>query len=390
MLCLAAVLFTVSCNKEEKKGTPSLSGYVLLHAEEPSVEDIDSYGMLVPSFTPKDLMDAGFQYADYLDVRIGDKIYLHNVPFTTGFNEVGVMETCFCDYNGLGQMYGFGLLHGNFSQRIGGTIGDRIDITLSEKQGYRKTYDIMHSVYGYDPDAYPSKEVFANFRKVTTTGMADGVLYRSSNPLNPKDNAVRYAYVDTLARNVGIKTEIDLADTEMKIRTFMEMEGYLSTYCPALFTNKHTIALGLTADTYSSTFMEKFGAGLKFMIENEPPYLVHCNEGKDRCGFAILVLEALAGATYEEVAADYMQTLINFYKIEKGDESYVLRQTLSIDRLVWLPENVDAVDDFTNIDWTKADPKKVDLHSAARNYVLGCGLTETECNTLESILTGSK
>jgi len=379
------MMMPISCRKETVR--PSVTGTILLHAGE-QVDDIDSYGMLVPSFSPKDLMDAGFEYADYLDVRIGKDIYIHNIPFTTGFNEVGVMETCFCDYNGLGQMYGFGLLHGNFSERIGGKIGDEIVVTLSEKQGYRKTYDIMHSVYGYDREGYPSDEVFANFRKVTTTGMKDGVLYRSSNPLNPKDNAVRYAYVDRLAESVGIQTEIDLADTPTKISTYRAMDGFASTYCPALVDAEKVIALGLTADTYSTTFMQNFGEGLKFMIKNEPPYLVHCNEGKDRCGFAILVLEALAGATYTEVAEDYMQTLINFYKIKKGDESYVLRQKLSIDRLVWLLENVDAVDDFTSIDWTKADPTKVDLQKAARSYVMGCGLSEAECDQLQAILRG--
>lgn len=384
-----AIIMTPSCHKHEKD-VISVEGFVSLkdYTGEDSIDDIDSYGMLVPSFSPSDLMAAGFAYADLLDVRIGDNIVLHNVPFTTGFNEVGVMETCFCDYNGLGQMYGFGLLHGNFSERIGGRIGDKIVVTMSEKQGYKDTYEIMHSVYGYDPKGYDSPEIFANFREVKTTGMKPGVLYRSSNPLNPKDNAVRFAFVDSLARLVGIQTEIDLADTEEKIKLYRTREDFTSTYCPALFDAKKVIPLGLTADTYSKTFMQTFGNGLRFMINNEPPYLVHCNEGKDRCGFAILVLEALAGATYEEVAADYMQTLINFYKIKKGDNSYKVRQTLSIDRLVWLLENVDAVDDFTGIDWTKADPKKVDLKKAAENYVMGCGLSAEECARLQKILRG--
>jgi len=378
-----------SCDKHEKDEI-SVEGFVSLrdYSGDGAIDDIDSYGMLVPSFSPSDLMAAGFSYADLLDVKIGDDITLHNVPFTTGFNEVGVMETCFCDYNGLGQMYGFGLLHGNFSERIGGKIGDKIVVTMSEKQGYKETYEIMHSVYDYDPKGYATPEIFANFREVRTTGMKPGVLYRSSNPLNPKDNAVRFAYVDSLARLAGIQTEIDLADTEEKIRTYRTRDDFTSTYCPALFDAHKVIPLGLTADTYSSTFMQTFGDGLRFMIANEPPYLVHCNEGKDRCGFAILVLEALAGATYEEVAADYMQTLMNFYKIKKGDKSYNVRQTLSIDRLVWLLENVDAVDDFTGIDWTKADPKSVDLKAAAENYVMGCGLSADECSELQRILRG--
>lgn len=402
MMAVAA-LSLVSCQQDdelnniEKKvenhnvGTPTFVGKVaqkklLMGTKE--VSEIDSYGMLVPSFTPQDLIDAGFEYSDLLDVKIGDNISLHNVPFVTGFNEVGVLETCFCDYNAQGKMYGFGLLHGNFSERIGGKPGDRIEITLAKHHGYEDTWKVMKSIYTPNRNDYDSDEIFANFRQVRTSGMGEGVLYRSSNPLNPKDNEVRYVYVDKLAKAAGINTEIDLADTMEKIAKYRETEGFASTYCPNLVDAGNTIALGLTADVYSTTFMNKLGDGLRFMINHKPPYLVHCNEGKDRCGFVIILLESLAGATYQEVADDYMQTLINFYKIQKGDASYMLRKTLSVDRLVWLLENVSAVDDYTNIDWTGKDPASVNLQQAAHDYVIKCGLTEEECVRLQNILQG--
>lgn len=350
--------------------------------------DIDGYGMLVPSFTPSDLLNAGYEYSDYLDVKIGDDIFLHNVPFVTGFNEVGVYETCFCDYNAQGKMYGFGILHGSFVERVGGKIGDKIEISLAQRHGYKDTWEVMKSIYTPNRSDYSSDEVFANFREVKTTGMGAGVLYRSSNPLNPKDNDVRYAYVDRLAAQVGIKTEIDLADTNEKIANYRNMDGFSSTYCPSLFDNGKTIALGLTADVFSATFMKKMGEGLRFMLDNEAPYLVHCNEGKDRCGFAIILLESLAGATYQEVAEDYMQTLINFYKIQKGDANYNLRRSLSVDRLVWLLENDSSVEDYANIDWIGKDPARVNLQKAAHDYVIRCGLSEQECQKLQQKLQG--
>lgn len=373
--------------------TPSLVGNVVKgngFKASKEVADIDSYGMLVPSFTPQDLLDAGFDYSDLLDVKIGDNICLHDVPFVTGFNEVGVLETCFCDYNAQGKMYGFGLLHGNFSERIGGKPGDKIEITLSKRHGYMDTWKVMKSIYSPDRNMYDSDEIFANFRAVNTTGMAKGVLYRSSNPLNPKDNEVRYAFVDKLAEAAGVNTEIDLADTDAKIATYRNMDGFASTYCPNLFDKGNTIALGLTADVYSDTFMKKLGKGLRFMINHDAPYLVHCNEGKDRCGFVIILLESLAGAKYEEVANDYMQTLINFYKIQKGDMSYALRQTKSVDRLVWLLENIDAVEDYTNINWADKNPASVNLQQAAHDYVIKCGLSESECDKLVNILQGNE
>lgn len=361
----------------------------LLKGSNDQVAEIDSYGMLVPSFTPKDMLDAGFEYSDLLDVKIGDSICLHNVPFVTGFNEVGVFEVCFCDYNAQGKMYGFGQLHGNFSERIGGKPGDRIIISLAKRHGYKETWEVMKSIYSENRNDYESDEVFANFRPVNTTGMAKGVLYRSSNPLNPVSNPVRYQYVDHLAQSVGINTEIDLADTMEKIDTYRNSEGFAATYCPELVDSGNTIVLGLTADVYSDTFMKKLGEGLRFMINHKAPYLVHCNEGKDRCGFVIILLESLAGATYQEVADDYLQTLINFYKIEKNDNSYMLRKSLSVDRLCWLLENYSSVDDCTHIDWASKNPASVNLQKAAHDYVIDCGLSEAECAKLQSILQGA-
>lgn len=375
---------------------PTLTGTVieaqkLLNDAAGRVDTFDCYGMLVPSFTPQDLKDKGFEYGDLLNVKIGDKIELKNVPFITGFNEVGVFETCFCDYNQLNTVFGFGQLHGNFKERIGGKAGDQITVTLAQHQGYKDTWEVMKSVYTYERTDYPNEndEEFANFRPVTTTGMGQGVLYRSSNSLNPKDNKVRYAYVDRLAKQYGINTEIDLADTDEKITEYMAGADYQSTYCPQLFKNNKVIALGLTADTYGKTFMETLGNGLRFMINNKPPYLLHCNEGKDRCGFVTMLLEAFAGASYDEVAADYMKTLMNFYKIDRNSDSYKMRQQLSIDRLVWLLENVENVQDISSIDWTKNDPKSVNLQTAADNYIKNCGLNSAERAQLRNILQGN-
>ena len=49
-----------------------------------------------------------------------------------------------------------------------------------------------------------------------------------------------------------------------------------------------------------------FAEGLRFFIANDGPYLIHCNEGQDRTGFSVAILECLMGASEEEVVADYM------------------------------------------------------------------------------------
>lgn len=346
------------------------------------VSGFDQYGMLVPSFSVADMKRCGFDYADLINVQIGDDVFLKDVPFVTGFNEVGVMDVCLCDYNAKGTTFGFGQLHGNFQKFIGGKVGDPIVISMSKKGGYGDLYKIMHSVYDTDRAKYGTDEQFANFREVRTTGMAEGVLYRSSNPLNLKDNPVRYACVDQLAKRVGIQTEIDLADTDAKVGDYMKYDGFAATYCPGLFEAGSTVCLGLDASVFTETFKKKLGEGLLFMVDHPAPYLVHCNEGKDRCGFVSLLLEALAGASYREVADDYMVTITNFYLVQKGSVEYDVRQKMSVDRLAWLLAHYNMIQDYNTIDWENIDPTSVDLQKAAHDYVIDCGLTESQCEQL--------
>ena len=397
--CLALAVLVLSACHSKKEGqlTYEISGEIV---------EINSYGQAIPNFSPADMKAAGFDFADLIEVTIGDDIHLMNVPYVSSFNEVAILGPSYVDYNARGDDYGFSMLNGDFHHYIGGKVGDKCTMKLASKGGYRKTYELMKSVYPVERREGESAEVYANFRMVTTSNIASGVLYRSSNPLNCVNNPGRYRVVDSLARVVGIKTEVDLADTPQKVETYMKSEGYASSYCPKLYSDGNTIACGMSADVYGDDFKSKLGNAVKFMIAHEPPYLIHCNEGKDRCGFVIMVFEALAGADVDELRRDYMVTMLNFYKIPKDGESYRMRQSLSIDRMIWLMENEDALERFKEIDWDNIDISNIDwegmgfyknpdfqgatLQAAAKKYLMECGVTADECDALKSILTGNK
>ncbi len=379
---MVAVFFLSACSDNEtgSKDTPTISGHIV---------EVNSYGQPIPSFTPADMKEAGFDYADLMNVKIGDKIELTDIPYTTSFNETAILSLSYVDYNAKGDDYGFGMLNGDFHYYVGGNVGDTVVFTLSKKNGYKKTYDLMRSVYPTEQRANETAEQYANFRMVTTTGIAPGVLYRSSNPLNCVKNPGRYKVVDSLAREVGIKTEIDLADTPENVNTYISSDGYASTYCPQLFKEGRTIACGMMANTFNDDFKQRLGKAIKFMIANEPPYLIHCNEGKDRCGFVSMVFEAFAGASVEELRRDYMITMLNFYQIPDGGESYKLRQSLSIDRMIWLICNEDALNDYTAINWDKMNFVAIEsiLQESVKEYLKSCGLTDEECAALHDRLT---
>ncbi len=378
---VTVALFTACSDSSDE--TPVSTGIITGR-----IVEVNDYGQPIPNFTPADMKQAGFDYGDLLDVTIGSNIRLEYLPYVSSFNEVAILGPSYVDYLAHGDDYGFAMLNGDFHYYIGGEVGDTVVMKLQEKGGYKTTYELLKSVYQEQRQPGETAKEYANFRMITTTGIAPGVLYRSSNPLNCAKNPGRYAVADSLAQTVGIKTEIDLADTPEKVREYMATDGYASTYCPKLFNEGNTIACGMMANTFHKDFKAKMGEAVRFMIAHEPPYLIHCNEGKDRCGFVSMVLEAFAGATLDELCRDYMVTMLNFYHIPDGGESYNLRQSLSVNRMLWLLCNEEALDDYNNIDW---DYKFSDLEGlvqpAAEKYLKECGLSDSECNQLRAILS---
>ena len=395
---LAVMVTLTACHHKDPdaKTVPEISGTIV---------EVNSYGQPIPSFTPAQMSAVGFDYADLVNVTIGDTLVLNNVPYVSSFNEVAILGPSYVDYNAHGDDFGFAMLNGDFHYYIGGEVGDKVTMTLAEKGGYSKTYELMKSVYPVDRRSNETAEQYANFRMVTTTGIAPGVLYRSSNPLNCVKNPGRYSVVDSLARLTGIKTEVDLADKPEEVEKYMATEGYASTYCPALFKAGNTVACGMMANSFCDDFKTRLGTGVKFMIAHEPPYLIHCNEGKDRCGFVSMLLEALCGASIDELRRDYMVTMLNFYQIPDGGESYQMRQSLAIDRMIWLMCNEESLEDYKKIDWNTIDVSDIDweglgfyktklqgstLQASATKYLKECGLTDSEIAELRRILTEGK
>ena len=65
---------------------------------------------------------------------------------------------------------------------------------------------------------------------------------------------------------------------------------------------------------------------LNFLSGQEPPFLVHCSEGKDRAAFASMLLEALMGATEEEIVADYLTSYENYYHLDPNADAGLLEK----------------------------------------------------------------
>ena len=234
---------------------------------------------------------------------------------------------------------------------------------VSEKEGSAEPHERLRAtdVRGdYDSDA-----VFANFREVRGGRLRRGSLYRSSIPSSTE--RPRAPYADQLAREAGIRTVLNLANSPERLKKNMESPACRSPYYRMLWRGGNVIARALPAAPEHATFRAGLAEELRFMTKHPAPYLIHCAEGKDRAGFVSFLLAALLDASLNELKDDYGQSFVNYYHLKRGEPRYVTH----VD---------DGIESFCRaIAWTPKEP----LRRVAERYLRGIGLTVAEIETLK-------
>ena len=119
------------------------------------------------------------------------------------------------------------------------------------------------------------------------------------------------------------------------------------------------------------------------MIEHEGPYLLHCTYGMDRTGFTIAVLEALMGASVEEIQADYAKTFSNYFTVIDSKQVTLNEQQVDFFKSVVL-RNLRAVYHAEGIEVPETDD--ADWVTATENYLEKLGMTPQEISELKDRL----
>lgn len=294
------------------------------------------------------------------DVSVGE--YLLSVGDATGFVTLEVLNGDPAEAIGIGRDVKFPI---------------NVTVKMKEKGGYVKYLEMrQHLTMSYYLESYPtlSIEEFANFRKVNTTGMGEGVLYRSSSPIDA--SLGRNLYADSLAKVAGVATFVDFAEV---METAMTYRDFADSY----YATQNTIFLGVPPAFVNKVFKDALVRGYRFMIEHEGPYLLHCTYGMDRTGFSIAVLEALMGATAAEIKADYAKTFINYCSVVDNvqvaltqDQVDLLKDIIAMNlRNSYHTVGVD-ISDFDN----------VDLAAATEKYLVALGMDQAEVDALKNRL----
>ena len=357
---------------------------------ETTVSEIDKYGNLRLSVSCTALFDQGYAWGDVVNVTLLGQCF--EMPITGSFNEVdqGGMVCRAVLKEDLGEDYTVLAINmGDLATTAGIATRENTDadpgyiwhynegvsepVTLSigmkEPCGYYGRW-IMHQLKRSENRAdYPelTDAEFANFRMIRMGSIPANRLYRSSSPVDPEIG--RNAYADAAAAEAGIKTFINLVDSEGTMRDY---EGFDQTY----YSRQNVIALNLSMDFSADDFRAALANGFRFIIANEGPYLVHCTEGKDRAGFVSAILECLMGATEEEVVADYMLTFRNYYGVKAGTAQYRMIADSNIRKTLCSAFGL-------------ASLEGADLQSCAEAYLLGIGLSQEEIDAVKARLGGT-
>lgn len=394
ILCLLmSLLLLLSCFSCGKKGTKTEEVPAPSAAEEAQTEvtaagtppeetavtapvtEYTPYGAVEMSIPFEDFNASGFDLGDSCEVRFSNGYTLEDVPYYNGYNARSG-DPVICAYPGYKKPVIAFCQGTELWKDAGLKEGDSVTVTLKEKGRYRETQDILNIVYSNERSEYESDEAFANFRALSGGDLKEGMFYRGASPV---DNTMSRAEItDNLLWAYGIRYILDLADKEEKLASYREKEDFSSDYFVSLYEDNKVSLLGLTASFRTERFMKSLAGGLRDMVTMEGPVYIHCLEGKDRTGFVCALLEALAGASYEEILEDYMATYDNYYGITQDShpEKYEAIRHLKfmdiISQLTTLPDD--------------ADFGGTVLKDSAEQYLRDSGMTEDEIQTLRVYL----
>ena len=380
-LLLAALLFVSvfsACGKSEGGDTSAQTETAEAPAPSPELKDCPvehelEFGGSYILCTIDDFNALGFEYGDSVTVTFSNGYVMDDIPYYNGYyTQIG--EPLLIAYHGDPYIKA-AINNGDDLYTVANlTETDTATVTLFERAKYLPIQDARNISYEDIREHFGSDEIFANFRAVKAGDIKENTLYRSASPCD--NQHCRAPYTDGLIMKAKVNFILDLADTDARIQAYLADEDFSSPYFLTLYERGDVKPIALNMNFASDGFKEKLADGLTAMAGSEGPYLVHCTEGKDRTGFVCLLLEALCGATYEEIVDDYMITYDNYYGINENEqrERYDVTIEAVLDPMI---ECVAGADDF----------RTCDLSERAEAFLAAAGMSEETISLLKDRLT---
>ena len=333
------------------------------------------YDYAVLDMTLDKFVEAGFEYGDCLDVVFNNGYALSAIPFYNGYhvrNGQALVLGTKDDNSVLVAIKNEELM---IPARLNGD--SEATITLNKKAKFLNIHKALGQDYSTDASDYSNQEQFSNFRAMRGGQLKDNFVYRGASPVNNVKN--RATVTDSLLERNGIKCVVDFADTEEMFDDFATTENFSSNYVANLKNSGCVACVRVDANYASETYKANVAKGLNFMVSHGSPAYVNCVEGKDRTGFVAILIESLAGATYDEMLDDYMLSYENYYGLTKENNLEGFEETVSL--------YFNSCLEYLTNDAEKNLKDKNDFAICAKSYLISAGMTEKEIDDLVAYLT---
>ncbi|MBR6910783.1 MAG: tyrosine-protein phosphatase [Candidatus Methanomethylophilaceae archaeon] len=126
------------------------------------------------------------------------------------------------------------------------------------------------------------------------------------------------------------------------------------------------------------------------LLESDGKTGIFCTKGKDRTGFYCAVIEGLAGATYDEILADFMESFCNYYHIEEGSEEYEVIAKNYPQRVLYLYDHTELIPHPEKVDWGSVEFEKFDPEEVFTKYLVDyIGMDADKVQKVKDKLTGA-
>ncbi|MBR4232782.1 MAG: tyrosine-protein phosphatase [Oscillospiraceae bacterium] len=361
--------------QENANNSKLLSVKLTVSFDDDTVSKDEKFGAALLSMGQEEFEALGFRLGDAVAIDFQNGYAIPDVPYFNGYY-VRNGEPVMVAYPG-DPYIRITLNNMGIWDTAGLKEGDTVMITQVEEGKYLPIQEALGQIYSFDRSEYPSDEAFCNFRSFSAGCIKEDFMYRGASPVDNSRN--RAPYVDSLLEQNGIRFVIDLADSEEDMNGYMAADDFSSEYVKGLYENGCMVLLDMGSSYTGQAYKEKVVNGLRAALEHDGPIYIHCMEGKDRTGFVCLLLEALAGAGFDEMKKDYMTTYGNYFGVtEDGTpEKYD-----AIVDLYFVPfmEFLHGTDDLSKLE--KANYKK-----DARDYLSDGGMTNREIRQLIKLIT---
>jgi len=340
-----------------------------------TITGIDSFGNYALDLNDKTFEEHGMKIGEVFELDIqGKKCKGQMTTLYSGTPLFGLF------INGDNGVYNMGMFCYDITAVVDCPAGTKFTLTHEGKisENIEKIPAYMNG-YSDNPSDYGDMAVFANFREVDVEGIKDDTFYRAASPY-PTYGTQRHVYVNQYLEKEGVEylliMNVDLDKVKdqwptdcYSYKLLQEGKVIAKKYSPSIFNYPDQVA----------EFMET-------IADSEGKLGISCALGKDRTGFYVAMLEALAGASYKEIREDFMETLCNFYAIEPFGEEYQTLATMLIDPVFYIFENPSIAKDPTTVDWSelKLDVDSVDAYKVVYDYLMKqVGISE---ETIQSVI----